>query len=82
MQATRILGRGAARPSGRTAAIFPGPVLYTDSLLVLDARSGRLLWHDQVTPHDVRDYDFHATPIVWRRSTARNACSARARPDA
>jgi outer membrane protein assembly factor BamB len=43
---------------------FPGPALYTDSLLVLDARSGRLLWHDQVTPHDVRDYDFQATPIV------------------
>jgi outer membrane protein assembly factor BamB len=23
-----------------------------------------LLWHDQVTPHDVRDYDFQATPIL------------------
>jgi alcohol dehydrogenase (cytochrome c) len=49
------------RPNG---AAFPGPVPYTDSLLVLDARSGRLLWHDQVTPHDVRDYDFQATPIL------------------
>ena len=49
------------RPNG---ASFPGPVPYTDSLLVLDARTGRLLWHDQVTPHDVRDYDFEATPIL------------------
>jgi alcohol dehydrogenase (cytochrome c) len=49
------------RPNG---GAFPGPVLYTDSLLVLDARTGRLLWHDQVTPHDVRDYDFQATPIL------------------
>ena len=49
------------RPNG---GVFPGPVLYTDSLLVLDASTGRLLWHDQVTPHDVRDYDFHATPIL------------------
>jgi alcohol dehydrogenase (cytochrome c) len=49
------------RPNG---AAFPGPVRYTDSLLVLDARSGRLLWYDQVTPHDVRDYDFQATPIL------------------
>jgi alcohol dehydrogenase (cytochrome c) len=49
------------RPNG---GAFPGPVPYTDSLLVLDARDGRLLWHDQVTPHDVRDYDFQATPIV------------------
>jgi outer membrane protein assembly factor BamB len=49
------------RPNG---GAFPGPVPYTDSLLVLDARTGRLLWHDQVTPHDVRDYDFEATPIL------------------
>jgi outer membrane protein assembly factor BamB len=49
------------RPNG---ASFPGPALYTDSLLVLDGRDGTLLWHDQVTPHDVRDYDFQATPVV------------------
>jgi outer membrane protein assembly factor BamB len=49
------------RPNG---GVFPGPALYTDSLLVLDARTGELLWHDQVTPHDVRDYDFQATPVL------------------
>jgi alcohol dehydrogenase (cytochrome c) len=49
------------RPNG---GALPGPALYTDSLLVLDARAGRLLWHDQVTPHDIRDYDFQATPIL------------------
>ena len=49
------------RPNG---GAFPGRVPYTDSLLVLDARSGRLLWDDQVTAHDVRDYDFEATPIL------------------
>jgi alcohol dehydrogenase (cytochrome c) len=54
-------GGSPERPNG---AAYPGPVRYTDSLLVLDARSGRLLWHDQVTPHDVRDYDFAATPIL------------------
>ena len=43
---------------------FPGRALYTDSLLVLDASSGRLLWYDQVTPHDIRDYDFQATPVL------------------
>ena len=43
---------------------FPGPALYTDSLVVLDGASGRLLWYDQVTPHDVRDYDFQASPIL------------------
>ena len=54
-------GGSPERPNG---AAFPGPVPYTNSLLVLDARSGRLLWHDQVTPHDIRDYDFEATPIL------------------
>jgi outer membrane protein assembly factor BamB len=54
-------GGSRERPNG---GAFPGPVPYTDSLLVLDARAGRLLWHDQVTPHDVRDYDFEATPVL------------------
>ncbi len=51
-------------PKLPNGAAFPGPVPYSDSLLVLDARTGRLLWHDQVTPHDVRDYDFEATPVL------------------
>jgi alcohol dehydrogenase (cytochrome c) len=43
---------------------YAGPALYTDSLLALDARTGRLSWYDQVTPHDVRDYDFELPPIL------------------
>ena len=49
------------RPNGGS---FPGRALYTDSLVVLDAADGRLAWYDQVTPHDIRDYDFQLTPIV------------------
>ena len=54
-------GGSPKRPNG---GAFPGPATYTNSLLVLDARTGRLLWHDQVTPHDIRDYDFEATPVL------------------
>jgi alcohol dehydrogenase (cytochrome c) len=54
-------GGSRAQPNG---GAFPGPALYTDSLLALDSATGRLLWFDQVTRHDVRDYDFEATPIV------------------
>jgi alcohol dehydrogenase (cytochrome c) len=54
-------GGTRAYPNG---AAFPGPVLYTDTLLALDARTGRILWHDQVTPHDIRDYDFQLSPMV------------------
>jgi alcohol dehydrogenase (cytochrome c) len=49
------------KPNGGS---YPGPVLYTDSLLVLDGRTGRLEWYDQVTPHDIRDYDFQLTPVL------------------
>jgi outer membrane protein assembly factor BamB len=60
---------GTSNPSpwGGRGEAFPGPVLYTDSLVVLDGASGALRWYDQVTPHDVRDYDFQVTPIVWER---------------
>lgn len=43
---------------------FAGPALYTDSLVVTDTRTGKLLWYDQVTPHDVRDQDFQLPPIL------------------
>lgn len=49
------------QPNG---GIYPGPVPYTDALVALDSRTGRLLWYDQVTKHDVRDYDLEASPIV------------------
>ncbi len=51
------------RPNGGS---YAGPALYTDSLLALRADTGQLLWHDQVTPHDVRDHDFQATPVLVR----------------
>jgi outer membrane protein assembly factor BamB len=55
------LGGTPAEPNG---AAFAGPALYTDSVVVLDARSGKLLRFSQVTPHDIRDYDFELPPIL------------------
>lgn len=56
-------------PWGGTKALpnggaYAGAALYTDSLVVLNAHSGKLLWYDQVRRHDVRDYDFETSPIV------------------
>jgi alcohol dehydrogenase (cytochrome c) len=51
------------RPNGGS---YPGPVRWTDSLLVLDGATGGLRWFDQVTPHDIRDHDFHLPPILFR----------------
>ncbi len=42
----------------------PGPNLYTDSLVKLDAKSGKLDWYHQVTPHDLYDWDFQGPPIL------------------
>jgi alcohol dehydrogenase (cytochrome c) len=51
-------------PSDPNAKSRPGPNLYTDSLVALDGATGKLLWYRQVTPHDLRDYDFQDPPIV------------------
>ncbi|GAB4515340.1 MAG: PQQ-binding-like beta-propeller repeat protein [Anaerolineae bacterium] len=42
----------------------PGPNLYTNSMLALDAQTGELLWYNQVKPHDLFDLDFHISPIL------------------
>jgi alcohol dehydrogenase (cytochrome c) len=34
-----------------------GDNLYSDSVVALDVKTGRLKWHFQFTPHDVHDYD-------------------------
>lgn len=42
----------------------PGPNLYTNSILALNAQSGELLWFNQIKPHDLFDLDFHISPIL------------------
>ena len=42
----------------------PGPNLYTDSIVKLDAKTGKLDWYYQQTPHDVYDWDFQNPPIL------------------
>jgi len=51
-------------PKFPNGSSHPGPDLYTDSLVALDGATGKLLWFQQVTPHDFRDYDFQVAPIV------------------
>jgi outer membrane protein assembly factor BamB len=51
-------------PAAPNGGSYAGRVLWTDSLLALDAQTGALRWYDQVTPHDVRDYDFAQPPVL------------------
>ena len=56
-------------PVGNPAPDFydnhrPGANLYTDSILALDGKTGRLVWYRQFIHHDVHDYDItHVSPI-------------------
>jgi outer membrane protein assembly factor BamB len=48
----------------------PGPNLYTNALVALDGKTGKLLWYHQAVPHDVRDYDLMIPAIVTRALVA------------
>lgn len=56
-------GGTKAQPNG---GAYAGDDLYTDSLLVLSARTGAIAWYDQVVAHDLRDYDFAVPPVLIR----------------
>lgn len=57
-------------PVGNPAPDFyddgrPGTNLYTNSLIALDAKTGRLHWYKQLVAHDTHDYDLtHVSPVV------------------
>ena len=42
----------------------PGANLYSDSVVALDAKTGKLEWHFQTVHHDLWDYDLAAPPIL------------------
>ena len=42
----------------------PGKDLYSDSVIALDASTGKLKWYYQVTHHDIDDWDVNAPPTL------------------
>jgi quinoprotein glucose dehydrogenase len=42
----------------------PGDNLFSDSLLCIDARTGKRIWHYQMVHHDLWDYDNPTAPIL------------------
>lgn len=42
----------------------PGNNLFSDSLVCLDARTGKRIWHYQIVHHDIWDMDITAAPIL------------------
>jgi alcohol dehydrogenase (cytochrome c) len=41
-----------------------GDNLYSDSIIAVDADTGKLKWHFQFTPHDVHDWDATEVPVL------------------
>jgi alcohol dehydrogenase (cytochrome c) len=44
--------------------VRPGDNLYSDSVVALDADTGKLRWHFQFTPHDLHDWDSNQVPVL------------------
>jgi outer membrane protein assembly factor BamB len=42
----------------------PGKNLYTNSLVKMSAKTGKLKWYYQLTPHDLYDWDLQNPPIL------------------
>lgn len=42
----------------------PGDNLFSDSLVCLDARTGKRIWHYQLVHHDIWDWDVAAPPVL------------------
>jgi quinoprotein glucose dehydrogenase len=42
----------------------PGNNLYSDSLVALNIKSGKMLWYQQLVHHDIWDYDMPPAPIL------------------
>lgn len=51
-------------PTGDANSGAKGPQLYSDTLLALDAATGKLLWHHQLTHHDIWDWDSPTPPLL------------------
>ena len=44
----------------------PGSNLYTDSIVKLNAKSGKMMWYYQLTAHDTSDWDLENSPILTK----------------
>ena len=43
----------------------PGPDLFSDSIVAVDAETGKLKWYFQATHHDLWDYDMPVPPMMF-----------------
>lgn len=57
---------GLGNPSPQAAGDGrPGDNLYTSSLVALELKTGKLVWHYQQIPHDIWGYDVASPPVLF-----------------
>jgi glucose dehydrogenase len=54
----------SAPPNDYYGGIRPGDDLFSDSLVALDAKTGKRVWHFQTVHHDLWDYDIPTPPML------------------
>jgi glucose dehydrogenase len=59
-------GIGNPYQTPASAIAHPSAQPYTDSVVSLDAATGKLRWYYQGVPNDFKDYDMQASPIAAR----------------
>lgn len=59
------------------ASVRKGDNLYTNSLVALDARSGKLNWYYQVLPNDDHDWDLASAPMLYQAGRSMVAVSSK-----
>ena len=70
--ATGILYVPTGNPGPDFAGDYrPGDNLFTCSVVMLDAQTGKLLGYHQFVPHDIHDWDIAASPILFTSKSGR-----------
>ncbi len=63
-----VLGRVYLSIESATNDVYgghrPGNNLYSDSLVCLDIKTGKMIWYQQLVHHDIWDYDMPPAPIL------------------
>ena len=73
----QLLIFGTGNPSPQMAdGSRPGDNLYTSSLVALDLRTGKLVWHYQQVPHDRWGYDVASPPVLLELTRERRRIPA------
>ena len=56
------------------ANLRPGDNRYTNSVVVLDVRTGKLLWYKQMVPNDAHDWDLTQVSPLFRANVGGREC--------